>query len=107
MGPFDLLVDRDHELAARLGEHRGVVADRELDRGRRAGPERPADPGDELLLAGAGLHAPAGRLTTNTAPRGEPSSMWIEPSWASTSRLTIERPRPVPPYSRVDDESTW
>lgn len=48
-----------------------------------------------------------GKRTTNTVPCGTLSSMCTVPLWASTSLFTIDRPSPVPPYSRVDEESTW
>src|SRR5262249_42159218 len=47
-----------------------------------------------------------GNVHTNTVPLGSLPSMWIVPPCASTRRFTIDSPSPVPPYSRVDDEST-
>lgn len=47
-----------------------------------------------------------GSVTTKTAPFGLLSSMVTRPSCPSTSRFTIERPRPVPPTWRVELEST-
>ena len=48
-----------------------------------------------------------GRSTEKTAPVGSLPLTHTLPACASTSRFTIESPRPVPPCSRVDDESTW
>ena len=62
-------------------------------------------PGGTLGVV-AGLRS-TGSVTTKTAPCGVLSSMRTFPSWASTSRFTMESPSPVPPYSRVEDESTW
>jgi hypothetical protein len=47
-----------------------------------------------------------GKVTMNTEPLGWLSTIRTLPSCASTSRRTIDSPSPVPPYSRVELEST-
>jgi hypothetical protein len=118
--PLDLLVHGPHELRPRRWrEDRRVVADADDDSARARRPEPLAQPLDARELAAA--HGQGRRLgrfdgrsagaegieTTKIAPWGSLSSMQIVPPCASTSRFTMDRPRPVPPYSRVDEESTW
>jgi len=62
--------------------------------GRRGGP-----PSGLRLLA-------AGSTTEKMAPVGWLAPTRTLPPCASTSRLTIDRPSPVPSCSRVDEEST-
>lgn len=70
-------------------------------------PDGAAGSGGGGTLAEVAGARSTGSVTTKTAPCGVLSSIVTRPSCASTRRFTIERPRPVPPYSRVDEESTW
>ena len=119
---FDLLVDRPDEPRRRRPdstvEHRGVVADaRRSSPGRRPPKRAKRRAIVRARSAGTALSRPrrhgppadraSGNRTTNSVPCGSLSSMGIVPPCASTRRFTIDSPSPVPPYSRVDDESTW
>ncbi len=53
------------------------------------------------------LSTPKGTVKWKILPLPSSLSAQIRPPMSSTSLLLIESPRPVPPYLRVVDASTW
>lgn len=49
----------------------------------------------------------AGRMRVKRLPRPTSLATRTTPPCPSTKLFTMARPMPAPPYSRVDDESTW
>ena len=90
------------ELSLANGDLSPAVVARASRRDRRRFAEGQATRG-----ASERREAAWGSDTTKTVPLGLLSSMRMSPECASTSLFTMDRPRPVPPYSRVLDESTW
>ena len=76
--------------------------------------DRPADPSSTFSPKWRGLgqgvaasSACTGRRTAKVEPRPTSLVTWKRPPMASTSRLQMARPSPVPPNLRVVDWSAW
>src|SRR5690606_30752497 len=96
---LDRDVDREHRAARHRRQHRGVITDPDGD-ASVADREPLLDLGEERELVHHSS-VTSGSVKRNVLPCPGALSTQTWPPWASTSRLTIESPSPVPPCSRV------